>query len=118
MYKKGKPYSTYVLKAVKEIKKDIEKDPFRHKTAAGLLASISLPHRASVERAFKETYKVGIKEYQVQQRLEASKGFLEEGMTKKQVAGKCYYRSQSSYTAAFRKQFEMTPSQWLLSNSV
>jgi AraC-like DNA-binding protein len=107
-----RPYSKYVLLAIESIKEHIDKNPFHYKTASELLMGVSTPHRATVEKAFKQIYKAGIKEYQVKQRLEASKIFLEEGMTKKQVASKCFYRSQSSFAAAFKKEFKMTPSEW------
>ena len=112
MSKKAKPYSSYVLAAIKCIKEDIENNPFRYKKASDLLVKVRIPHRATVEKAFKEIYQIGIKEYQVKQRLEESKRYLEEGMTKKQVAAKCFYGSQSSFAAAFKKEFKMTPSEW------
>ena len=115
MSNKVKPYSNYVLKAIKYIKEDIECNPFRYKTASELLGRVNTPHRATVEKAFREIYQTGIKEYQVKKRLEESKRFLEEGMTKKQVACKCFYRSQSSFAAAFKKEFKMTPTEWQLS---
>jgi AraC-like DNA-binding protein len=48
----------------------------------------------------------------VRQRLEASKKYLAAGLTKKQVAHKCLYRSQSAFAAAFKKEFNMTPTDW------
>jgi AraC-like DNA-binding protein len=114
MLEKARPISTYLLNAIKSIKQEIDTDPLRYKTAAELLYQVSTPNRSSVEKAFKAMYGVGIKEYQVRQRLEASKQFLEAGMTKKQVAAKCFYRSQSAYAAAFRRVFNMTPTEWQL----
>ena len=109
-----KPYSKYVTNAVKSIKAHIDADPFQYKTAAGLLEQICSPNRSAVEKAFKKVYEAGIKEYQVRQRLQASKKFLEEGMTKKMIASKCFYKSQSAYAAAFKKEFGMTPTDWQL----
>jgi AraC-like DNA-binding protein len=108
----SKPYSLYLLHAVKSVKQHIEANPFHYKRSAELLDHLCMPNRNSVERAFKDLFGVGIKEYQVRQRLEVSKEFLEEGMTKKQVASKCFYSSQSAFAAAFRKEFNMTPSEW------
>jgi len=107
-----KLYSKYVLDAIVCIKQHIDENPFKYKTAAALLDNLSMPNRSAVEKAFKDVYDTGIKEYQVRKRLEASKNFLEEGMTKKQVAHKCLYRSQSAFAAAFKKEFKMTPTEW------
>jgi AraC-like DNA-binding protein len=107
-----KPYSRYVLCAIETIKEHIDTNPFQHKTASALLDHLNTPNRNSVEKAFKDVYDTGIKEYQVKQRLEASKIFLEAGMTKKQVAYKCLYRSQSTFAAAFKKVFNLTPTEW------
>jgi AraC-like DNA-binding protein len=110
--KARKPCSQYVLRAIETIQQHIDDNPFHCKTAAALLDLLSTPNRNSVEKAFKEVYGAGIKEYQVRQRLEASKKFLDEGLTKKQVAYKCFYKSQSSFAAAFKKMFKMTPTEW------
>lgn len=113
-----KLHSKYVLDAVRCIKQHIDANPFQYKTAAELLNHVSAPNRSAVEKAFKAVYGSGIKEYQVRQRLEASKKFLEEGMTKKLVAAKCFYRSQSAFAAAFRKAFKMTPTEWQYMQSI
>src|SRR4051812_28875501 len=112
MLEKVRSYSRYMLNAIKNVKQHIDTDPLCYKTAAELLDHVSAPNRNSVEKAFKATYGTGIKEYQVRQRLEASKKFLEAGTAKKQVAAKCFYRSQSAFAAAFKKEFKMTPTEW------
>jgi AraC-like DNA-binding protein len=113
-----KLHSKYVLDAIRCIKEHIDDNPFHYKTAADLLNHVSVPNRCAVEKAFKDIYGAGIKEYQVRQRLAASKKFLEEGMTKKLVASKCYYRSQSAFAAAFKKEFKMTPTEWQYMQSI
>jgi AraC-like DNA-binding protein len=110
--KANKPYSKYVLLATEKIKLHIDSNPLQCKTAADLLDMLNTPNRNVIEKAFKDTYDAGIKEYQVRQRLEASKTFLERGMPKKQVAAKCCYRSQSAFSAAFKKAYKMTPTEW------
>lgn len=111
MLEKVQPYSKYVLDAIRTIKLHIDSDPLKYKKATDLMEAIS-PNRNAVEKAFKAVFGCGIKEYQVRQRLEASKKLLAAGMTKKQIAGKCFYSSQSAYSAAFKKAFGMTPSLW------
>jgi AraC-like DNA-binding protein len=112
MLEKVRPYSKYVLDAIKGIKQHVDTDPLRFKKASDLLEQVSGPNRNAAEKAFKAVFGAGIKEYQVRQRLEASKTLLDAGLTKKQVAGKCFYRSQSAYAAAFKKEFKMTPTEW------
>jgi AraC-like DNA-binding protein len=107
-----RPYSKYVLDAIKAIKQHLDNDPFKYKRASDLLQKICIPNRNTVEKAFKSVFGFGIKEYQVRRRLEVSKKFLEAGMTKKQVAAKCFYQSQSAYSAAFKKEFNLTPTEW------
>lgn len=107
-----KPCSIYVLLAIESVKKHIDENPFQFKTVAGLLDQVSTPNRNSVEKAFKEVYGTGIKEYQVRQRLEASKQFLQEGMTKKRIASKCFYSGQAAYCRAFKSEFNLTPTEW------
>ena len=107
-----KPYSKYVRDAISCIKQHIDANPFCYKTSAELLEQVCSPNRSSIEKAFKDVYGFGIKEYQVKQRLNASKKFLEAGMSKKQVASKCLYRSQSAFAAAFKKEFGLTPTEW------
>lgn len=109
-----KPFSKYVLCAIQTIKQHIDNNPICYKTSSSLFDNLSTPNRNIVEKAFKEVYAAGIKEYQVRQRLELSKKLLDEGLTKKQVAHKCLYRSQSSFAAAFKKEYNMTPTEWQL----
>lgn len=108
----NKPCSVYVFLAVESIKNHIDNDPFQFKTAATLLNHVCTPNRNAAEKAFKEIYGKGIKEYLVNQRLEASKRFLQKGMTKKLIASKCFYSSQTAYCRAFKSEFNITPTQW------
>jgi AraC-like DNA-binding protein len=107
-----RPYSMYVLCAIETIKQHIDTCPFQHKKASAILDHLSTPNRNSVEKAFKAIYGAGIKEYQVRQRMETSKKFLETGMSKKQVATKCLYSGQASFCRAFKKEFGITPTEW------
>jgi len=108
----NKPLSTYVKLAIEGIKLHIDENPLQHRTTEELLDHLQTPNRCTLEKAFKEYYGFGIKEYQVRQRLEASKKFLEQGMTKKQVAIKCFYKGQATYCRAFKQVFKITPTEW------
>jgi len=112
MLNTDKPYSRYLRDAILCIKQHIDANPFQFKTAAELLDHLNTPHRNSVEKAFKEVYNFRIKEYQVKQRLQAARKYLEDGLPKKLVAAKCYYGSSSSFCSAFKKEFGMCPTKW------
>jgi len=112
MFKKVKPYSKYVLDAVTIIKQHIEDNPFAFKSSTELLDHLCTPHRNSVEKAFKDLYSSHIKAYQIKQRMHHAKGFLQEGQSKKTVAIKCFYKSSSAFSSAFRKEFSMSPTDW------
>ena len=112
MLRKAKPYSRYVMVSIETIKNHIDANPFQFKTAADLLDHLTTPNRNAVEKAFKEVYGSGIKQYQVKQRLEASKKFLELAMNMKTITSKCFYKSQTSYCRAFKKAFNVTPTGW------
>jgi AraC-like DNA-binding protein len=105
-------FTRYVLCAIENIKQHIDAHPFHCKTSAELLEHLPSPNRNTVEKAFKKIYGAGIKEYQVRQRLEYSKKWLEKGMSKKQIAAKCLYSGQASFCRAFKKQFSITPTEW------
>lgn len=110
--KANRQHTKYVLLAIESIKQHIDGNPFHYKTAAALLDQVCEPNRNLVEKAFKNIYGAGIKEYQVRQRLETSKAFLNQGMSIKQIAHKCYYSGQSTYCRAFKKEFRLTPTEW------
>jgi AraC-like DNA-binding protein len=112
MIKKVKPYSRYVIVSIETIKKHIEANPFQFRTAAELLDHLTTPHRNYVERAFKDVYGMGVKQYQVKQRLEESKKFLELAMNMKTITSKCFYKSHTSYSRAFKRAFNVTPTEW------
>ncbi|OQP68245.1 helix-turn-helix domain-containing protein [Niastella populi] len=107
-----KSCSVYVLLAIESLKKNIDDNPFQFRTAAELLNNVSTANRNSVEKAFKDVFGTGIKEYQVRKRLEASKKFLQNGMTKKLIASKCFYSSQTAYCRAFKREFNVSPTEW------
>jgi AraC-like DNA-binding protein len=108
----NRPTSTYVKLAIEGIKLHIEAYPLKHRTTAELLDHLNTRNRSHIEKAFRNHYGFGIKEYQVRQRLEASKNFLEQGITKKLVASKCFYKGQDTYCRAFKQAFNITPTEW------
>ncbi|MCS3800145.1 helix-turn-helix transcriptional regulator [Niastella sp. OAS944] len=109
------PYSFYVRSAVANIKQQLERSPLKYKTCSDLLDRTSTINRRILEHAFKQEYGYRIKEYQLKQRLGTSKLLLLEGMPIKRVANKCFYSSQSAFCRAFKKEFNMTPTDWMRS---
>lgn len=107
------PYSLYVRSAVAIIKQQLEKNPFKYKTCSDLIANTSTINRRVLEQAFKKEYGYRIKEYQLRQRLTGAKLLLLNGMPIKRVADKYFYSSQSAFCRAFKKEFMMTPTDWM-----
>jgi AraC-like DNA-binding protein len=106
-------YSTSARSAAASIKQHLENHPFKYKTCSLLIERTSIVNRRIVEHAFKEEYGYRIKEYQVRQRLVAAKLLLLEGMPIKRISAKCYYSSQSAFCRAFKKEFNITPTDWM-----
>jgi AraC-like DNA-binding protein len=109
---KARPYTLYVIMSIETIKNTIDANPFQFRTAADLLDHLTTPHRNCMQNAFNEVYGSGIKQYQVRQRLEASKQFLELAMNMKTITSKCFYKNQNSYCRAFKQAFDLTPTEW------
>ena len=106
-------YSAYARAAAATIKQHLEKHPFKYRTCSDLIDRTSNVNRRIVEQVFREEYGYRIKEYQVRQRLTEAKLLLLEGMPIKRVSAKCFYSSQSAFCRAFKKEFNMTPTDWL-----
>lgn len=102
----------HILASIADIKKHIDKDPFKFKSSSAILNSLNLLNRRELEKAFRQVYGDGIKTYQVKARLNVAKKLMVKGMPKKLIAHQCYYASQSAFTTAFKRQFGMTPMQW------
>lgn len=110
---KKSSYTLYVLNDVAVIKKHLDTNPFQYSTCTKLHDAVAAANLKTIEKAFKEVYGYGIKSYHVKKRLEFSKDYLREGMSIKTVSSKCLYKSQSAYSTAFKKEFGITPSEWL-----
>jgi AraC-like DNA-binding protein len=69
--------------------------------------------RSHLQKGFKRMYGCSLKSYEKKKRLEAALMMLEEGrLTLAVIAHKCGYRSQSSFTRAFKDEIGMTPTEW------
>jgi AraC-like DNA-binding protein len=105
--------STHARSAVLVLQQYMDKHPMAHKTCDDLWDNVDTSSRSAVEMTFKQVTGYGIKEYLVFVRLEHSKQLLKEGMQVKRVAVKALYRSQSAYCTAFKRYFNVSPTDWL-----
>jgi AraC-like DNA-binding protein len=65
--------------------------------------------RNVLQKAFKEEYGVGIRDYRLRVRMEKSKGLLAEGKDAKEVSITLRYSNPSAFNNAFKRYFKVTP---------
>ncbi|AEW01005.1 hypothetical protein A4D02_13690 [Niastella koreensis] len=106
-------YSAYARGAVIGLQRYMEKNPLLHKNVQDLWNAHPGDSRSMIEKAFKPITGYRIKEYLVLVRLQQTKQLLREGMPIKRVAAKSYYKSQSAYCTAFKRYFNLSPTDWL-----
>ncbi len=77
-----------------------------------LAEKVSL-NRTTLQRVFKQMYGVTIFEYRTQVRMQESKNLLvDNNLTVTEIAGICGYSNASKFSAAFKKHFGSTPTEW------
>ncbi|MCR5025604.1 MAG: AraC family transcriptional regulator [Lachnospiraceae bacterium] len=70
-------------------------------------------NRTTLQRIFKEMYGVTIFEYRTQVRMQESKNLLlNKNIAITEIAAICGYTNASKYSAAFKKHFGVTPTEW------
>ncbi|MCR5411261.1 MAG: AraC family transcriptional regulator [Lachnospiraceae bacterium] len=70
-------------------------------------------NRTTLQRVFKQMYGVTIFEYRTQARMQESKNLLvDNDLTVTEIAGLCGYSNASKFSAAFKKYFGLTPTDW------
>ncbi len=70
-------------------------------------------NRTTLQRVFKQMYGVSVYEYRTQVRMQEAKNLLLDGnLTVTEIAGLCGYSNASKFSAAFKKCFDLTPTQW------
>ncbi|OQP45866.1 hypothetical protein A4H97_31990 [Niastella yeongjuensis] len=65
--------------------------------------------RNVLQKAFKEEYGVGIRDYRLRVRMEKSKAMLAEGKDAKEVSITLRYSNPSAFNNAFKKYWKVTP---------
>lgn len=113
MSQNSNKYGAHVHDAVISIQKYMDRYPLAHKTVTELWDVHVGNSRSMIEKAFKDITGYRIKEYLVWRRLETSKKMLKEGVPIKRIAMKTLYKSQSAYCTAFKRFFDLTPTDWL-----
>ncbi len=74
-------------------------------------------NRTTLQRIFKQMYGVTIFEYKTQIRMQEAKNLLLDGeLPVTEIAGICGYTNASKFSAAFKKLFGQTPSEWKAAN--
>jgi AraC-like DNA-binding protein len=115
---KNNPCTMYVRNAIIQLKEHMDNNPIQYRTCKELLDKTTTVDRKLLEKHFKEVYGCGIKQYHLTKRLELSKNFIREGLPLKLIATKCHYSCQSAFCKAFKKEFNLSPTEWLkLENS-
>jgi AraC-like DNA-binding protein len=70
-------------------------------------------NRTTLQRVFKQMYGVTIFEYRTQVRMQESKNLIiDNKLPITEIAGICGYSNASKFSAAFKKCFGLTPTEW------
>ena len=102
--------STIVL--IYAIQHEIKTNPLRNKKVH-IIAKEAGIDRKVLETGFKLLFGITLKKYQLIRKLEFSQQMLDEArFTIKEIAFKCGYSSHNSYTKAFKKIYNQTPTDW------
>lgn len=110
--KKPTQLNKYAREAIHGVKDAIDQQPFEKKNITELALDAGLG-RNLLQKGFKLLFGSKVNEYQKKKCMEAAVVILDEGhFTIQQVASRCGYRSQSSFTRAFKDIHSITPSEW------
>jgi two-component system response regulator YesN len=104
--------SIHALSVLDMVKGYIDQNPLERKSIEDFTDMAGI-NRKLLQRNFKQYYGITISEYQLQKKLETAAEMLEEGrLSKKQIAFRCGYHNQNNFSKAFRKQYNISPSNW------
>lgn len=110
-------YSTNsILKTVTTIKNIIETHPFDNKMIKDIIKKGGSYNRKLIQKAFKKLHGIGIQEFQMKKRMGIAANLLDEGiLTRNEIAKRCGYNKANNFSAAFKRNYKMTPSAWVKS---
>lgn len=104
--------SIHALSVLNLVKAYIDQHPLERKSIDYFTDMVGI-NRKLLQRNFKLYYGITISEYQFRKRLESAAEMLEEGrLSKKQIAIRCGYHNQNSFSKAFRNRFHVSPREW------
>src|SRR5687767_5772009 len=104
--------NAYTCEMIRAMKKNIDEKPLDRKNSLDF-SNDSGVCRNLLQKGFKIMYGCRLKEYQTKKRMEMAADMLDEDrLTIQQIASKCGYRSQSSFTRAFKEIYLFTPTEW------
>jgi two-component system response regulator YesN len=110
---KEKWFTRHVIIAVNTIKAHIDNHPRNGESAASLAAQAGIS-RNTLQEAFKDQYGTDIREYKLRLRMEFARQQLKEGRSIKEIQLALNYSSPSTFTKAFKKFYDLTPTEWVL----
>lgn len=97
------------IRAVKDI---LHQKHLPHATIQQLAYEAGM-NRTKLQYGFKKLYGMSIYSYQIQMRMEKARKLLVESDSPiKQIAALSGYNTISSFSAAFKKAYNVSPSQW------
>lgn len=100
------------IQRIKAVKEMLGHKKMPHITIQELAIEAGM-NRTKLQYGFKQLFGTSIYSYQVQLRMEKAKKLLEDSERPvKQIALLSGYNTISSFSAAFKKIFKLSPSQW------
>lgn len=112
MSKKNTP-SNITYAAAQAIKHIIDTHPLSREPLSKLAPDIYIG-RNRLQSLFKQLTGKTIRRYRLQKRMEAARELLVTGkMTVKQVALLCGYLKLNNFSADYKQEFDITPTDWL-----
>ena len=104
------------IQRIKALKETLSHKQLPHTTIQTLAYEVGM-NRTKLQYGFKKLFGVSIYSYQLQLRMEKARKLLAESDKPiKQIAGLAGYNTISSFSAAFKKSFNLSPSQYREAN--
>src|SRR5690349_8317358 len=110
-----KRYKRSVLTAAQGIKKYIDQNPGNGITTAALASEAGIS-RNVLQAIFRERFGNAVGEYRFRLRMEHATNYLKSGKSIKEISIILQYSSPSSFSNAFKKHFQVSPSDWAHTN--
>ncbi|WP_205514605.1 helix-turn-helix domain-containing protein [Longitalea arenae] len=103
-----KKLKKHVVMAIMAAKKIFDNNQGDDHTAYAMAQSFGVS-RNVLQKAFKEAYGMGIRDYRLKVRMELSKQLLAEGKDAKEVSITVHYSDPSAFNNAFKRYYGVTP---------